>query len=152
MPSLVHNNAMLDAWTGDLDLEEGQDDIRVLLVMTNTTVDTEEEVATVAGFTNLDEFDGANYVAGAGRQLTAQAVAIDAANDRIEFDHEDLTYSNLGSGTRSIQGLLYIRFVTDFNSSIPLAFVEFASPQDPGGSDFTITIDAEGAFQLAQAP
>ena len=40
MPSLVFNNALLDAWTGDLDLEEGQNDIRVALLMTNTDADT----------------------------------------------------------------------------------------------------------------
>lgn len=146
--SLVYNNAMLESWTGVTNFTEGQNDIRVALLMTNTTADTEEEVTTVSGFTTLDEMDGVNYVR---KTLASQAVAIDTANDRVEFDHEDLTWTALGNGTRAIQGMLYIRQVTNDTDSVPYTFTQFSSNQNPGGSDFTVTIDAEGALQLAQA-
>lgn len=149
MASLVFNNAMLRAWTAQVNLTEGQDDIQVALVMTNTTVDTEEEITALSGFATLDEMDGANYVR---KTLASQAVAIDTANDRVEFDHEDLTWSSLGNGTRNIQGMLY--YCQDSGTSdanaVPYQFTEFSSSQSPGGSNFTVTIDAEGAFQLAQ--
>lgn len=149
MASLVFNNAMLDSVTGDLDLEEGQNDIRVSLHMTNTTVDTEEETATNTAFTTLDEMDGAGYTAG-GKTLASQAVAIDAVNDRVEFDFEDLVWTALSNGTRAIQGMMIYKFVTDYASSIPIAFIEFSATQNPGGSDFTVTIDAEGALHIKQ--
>ena len=147
MADLVFNNSMLDSVTGDLNLTEGQDDIRVALVMTNTTADTEEETTFVDQFSTLDEMDGANY---ARKTLASQAVTIDATNDRIEFDFEDLTWTSLGNGTRAIQGILIFRFVTNDAASVPIAFVEFSATQNPGGSNFTVTIDAEGAIQIAQ--
>lgn len=148
MASLVFNNAMLDSVTGDLDLEEGQNDIRVALVMTNTTADTEEETATVSAFSTLDECDGANY---SRKTLASQAVAIDATNDRVEFDFEDLTWTALGNGTRNLQGILILKHVTNDTDSVPIAFIEFAANQSPGGSDFTVAPDAEGAIQISQA-
>lgn len=147
MASLIYNNTLLLSVTGALNLTEGQDDVRVALLASSTTADTEEETALMNAFTTLDEFDGANYVR---KTLSSQAVAIDTANDRVEFDFEDLTWTALGSGTREAQGILILSHETDDTDSIPLAFIEFASTQDPGGSDFTVTPDAEGAIQLAQ--
>jgi hypothetical protein len=138
---------MLDSVTGDLDLEEGQNDIRVALLMTNTTADTEEETATVSAFTTLDEHNGSNY---ARKTLASQAVAIDTTNNRIEFDFEDLTWSALGNGTRKAQGMLVLKHVTNDSDSVPIAFVEFTVSQDPGGGNFTVTMDAEGVIQIAQ--
>lgn len=147
MSSLVYNNAMLISVTGSLNLTEGQDDIRVALLMENTTADTEEETALMNAFTTLDEMDDGSY----GRKtLASQSVAIDTVNNRVEFDCEDLTWTALGNGTRNVQGMLFFKFVTADADSIPLFFLEFASSQSPGGSDFVVTIDAEGALQIAQ--
>ncbi len=147
MASLVYNNAMLISVKAELDLQEAGDDIRVALVMSNTTCDTEEETALMNAFTTLDEMDGANY----GRKtLASQAVAIDTTNDRVEFDFEDLTFTALGNGTRDVQGMLVLKHVTNDTDSIPLFFVQFSVNQAPGGSNFTVTIDAEGALQIAQ--
>lgn len=148
MASLIYNNMMLALVKGDLDMEEGQADLRVALLMTNTTADTEEEVTLMNGFTTLDEMDGANY---ARKTLASQAVAIDAAADRVEFDHEDLTWTALGNGTRAIQGMLLYKHVTNDTDSVPLAFIEFSATQNPGGSDFTVQVNAEGLIQLTQA-
>lgn len=147
MADLVYNNAMLISVTGSLNLTEGQDDIRVALLMTNTTADTEEEIALMNGFATLDECDGANYVR---KTLSSQAVAIDTTNDRVEFDCEDLTWTALGNGTRDIQGALFLKHVTDDTDSIPLFFLDFATDQSPGGSNFALTPDAEGVLQIAQ--
>lgn len=147
MASLIYNNTFLLMGTGALDLTEGQDDIRVALLMTNTSADTEEEIALMNGFSTLDEMDGANY---ARKTLASQAIAVDMSNDRVEFDCEDLTWSSLGNGTRAIQGMLLLKHVTNDTDSIPLAFIEFASTQNPGGSDFTVNMPAEGLIQIRQ--
>lgn len=126
---------------------EGQNDLRVALVMTNTTADTEEETALMNAFTTLDEMDGANYVR---KTLASQAVAIDTTNNRIELDFEDLTWTALGNGTRAIQGLLLLRHVTNDTDSVPVGFIEFSATQNPGDSDFTVTVDAEGALHVKQ--
>jgi len=147
MASLVYNNFMNLLLKGDIDLDEGQDDIRCALLMTNTTADTEEETALMNAFGTLDECDGANYVR---KTFSSQSVGIDTSNDRSEFDVEDLTWSALGNGTRELQGMLVYKHVTNDTDSIPLFFVEFSSAQSPGGSDFTVAVNAEGLLQLAQ--
>jgi len=147
MASLVYNNFLLLLGQGQIDLRESGDDIRVALLMTNTTADTEEETALMNAFTTLDEMDGSGY---ARKTLSSQAIAIDTSADRAEFDIEDLTWSSLGNGTRAIQGLLILKHVTNDTDSIPLAFIEFSSTQNPGGSDFTVQIDSQGLLQLTQ--
>jgi hypothetical protein len=135
-------------WTKQVSLSA--DDIRIVPCMTNTTADTERDAKdAVSDFTTLDEFDGSGYSTG-GQALDNQAVNIDDANDRAEFD-ADNEAATLSAGTRSIQGNLLISFITDLNSSLPLHWVEYASSKTPDGSTFTVTFDAEGILQMADA-
>lgn len=123
-------------------------DIRIVPCMTNTTCDTERDAKDqVSDFTTLDEFDGSGYSTG-GQALDNQAVNIDDANDRAEFDADDEA-ATLGAGTRSIQGNLLIKFVTNLNSSLPLHWIEYASNKTPDGSLFTVQFNAEGILQAA---
>tara|TARA_R100000808_G_scaffold25092_1_gene61752 strand:- start:4861 stop:5286 length:426 start_codon:yes stop_codon:yes gene_type:complete len=139
---------MLDTVDGTgVNLAEAGDDVRAALVMTNTTADTEEETALMNAFTTLDETAGSGYVR---KALANQAVAIDTTNDRIEFDFDDITWSSLGNGARDLQGMLLLKHVNDDTDSIPIAFIEFSANQSPGGSDFTVSIDAEGAIHIKQ--
>lgn len=128
----------------------GGADIRIALLMTNTTADTENDGKTTisggTGFTTLDDFDGANYVR---KALTTEAVNKDDGNDRAEFDADDVTWTALGAGTRSIQGILVYKHVTNDADSVPIAWLEFSSVKTPDGSDFTVQWDAEGILQLA---
>lgn len=123
------------------------DDIRIAPLMTNTTADTERDaIDTNSDFTTPDEFDGANYSTG-GLALDNQAVNIDDANDRAEVDADDETVTALGAGTRSIQGVLLMKFVTNFGASIPLHWLEFSTNKTPDGSNFTFQFNAEGILQ-----
>lgn len=145
MPSVVYNEFKRASAAGEIDLDA--DDIRIALMMTNTTVDTENSgITTLSDFTALDEDDGANYVR---KVLASEAVNKDDANNRAEFDADDVTWTALGNGTRAIQGVLVYKHVTDDTDSIPIAFVDFAADQNPGGSNFTISWNAEGILQLA---
>jgi len=121
------------------------DDIRVLMVMTNTTCDTEEDKAFIDQFTTLDEFDGANN---ARKALTTEAVSADEGNDRGEFDADDVTWTALGAGTRQAAGLLLYKFVSDDSDSIPIAWIDDDFPITPGGGDVTITWNADGILQI----
>lgn len=144
MASFLYNEFKRASAAGELDLNAH--DIRVLLVMTNTTVDTQNDgINFVNGFTTLDEMDGTNY---ARKTLANEAVNKDDANDRAEFDADDVVWTGLGNGTRQIQGALLFRFVTNDTDSVPIAFVEFLSTINPGGSDLTIQWNAEGVLQL----
>lgn len=124
-------------------------DIRALLVMTNTTLDTENDgVAFINQFTTLDEMDGANYVR---KALSGEAVAKDDANDRAEFDADDVTWSALGNGTRAVLGLLIFKHVANDTDSIPIAFIERSTSMNPAGDDVVYQWNAEGIIQLAMA-
>jgi hypothetical protein len=125
------------------------DDIRIWPLMTNTTVDTERDAKDqFSDFTTVDEFDGANYASG-GLALDNQAVNIDDANDRAEFDADDETVSSLGAGTRSIQGVCVGKFSVNTAGSLPLHWLEFSSNKTPDGSNFTFAFNAEGIIQAA---
>jgi hypothetical protein len=147
MASHVFNEFKRASAAGEVDLDT--DDIRVSLHMTNTTIDTENDaIVTNTDFSTPDEMDGANYSA-PGVALTTEAVNKDDANDRAEFDADDVTWSALGNGTREVLGVLVYKFDTSWAASLPIAWVEFAASQNPGGSDFTIQWNAEGILQLS---
>lgn len=123
-------------------------DMRMVPVMTNTTADTERDaITTVANFTTLDEFNGSGYTTG-GLALDNKAINIDDANNRAEFDCDDEVVANLAAGVRSIAGLIIIKFVTSLTLSLPLFYIEFATPKTPDGSNFTFQINTEGLIQV----
>lgn len=142
MASHLFNYFKQQSAAGNIDLDA--DDIRLILCMTNTTADTENDgISFVGNLTTLDEFDGANY---ARQALTGEAVNLDDPNDRAEFDADNVTINSLGAGTRSIAGALIYKHVTNDANSPVIAWIEFSAT--PDGSNFTIQWDAEGILQL----
>lgn len=148
MADFWYNRAMRDMVKANLDFDTI--DLYVALVMTNTTADTNRD-ATVLSDLTLDEMDGANY---ARKKLASQVVTEDMANDRIEIDVADITWPSLGNGTRQIQGYLVFYQPTSSGSGqsdancVPIAYRDLASTVNPGGSNFTIQVDAEGLLQV----
>ena len=143
MADMVYNYAKAKLLSGDIDLDA--DDIRVLLVMTNSTCDTEDDCDFIDQFTTLDEMDGANYVR---KALAGEAVAVDLPNNRGEFDAENVTWTALGVGTRQVLGAVLYKFVTNDADSIPIAYIDSGGfPFDANGGDVTITWNAEGILQ-----
>ncbi len=121
------------------------DDLRVVLVMANTTADSEKDVTTMDGFTTLDEMDGANY---ARQALANEAWTKDAANARSELDADDVTFMSLGAGTRNVQAAIIYKHVTDDTDSIPIAYIDGTGfPFAASGGDETIAWNAEGILQ-----
>lgn len=123
------------------------DDIRIALLSTNTTADTEnDDIVFVDDITTLDEFDGTNY---ARKALTSEAVNEDDTGDEAEFDADDVTWTALGAGTRSIQGILVYKHVNDDTDSPVICFLQFAANKTPDGSDFQVVWNAEGLLKAA---
>lgn len=143
--SLVYTPAKAKLLKADLDFDIH--DIRVALLMTNTTADTEQDNATIASFTTLDEYDGAGYVR---KALTGEIVNQDDPNNRAEFDADDVTWTAISAGTRSAQGILLFRFVTNDADSVPIAFIDTGGfPIAGNGGDLTIAWNVEGILQLS---
>jgi hypothetical protein len=142
MASNVKNIAKSRMMSGDMDLNT--DDMRLFLLMTNTTFDTDVDTDNTGSYT-LDEMDGTNY---ARVNLANEAVNTDDANDRAEFDADDVSWTALGNGTRQMQGAGIHEFITNDAGSFPLCWIEFSGNINPGGSNFTIQWNAEGIVQI----
>lgn len=142
MASFVYTPAKARLLNGTLALT----DVRLKLLMTNTTADTEQDAENPADITTQDICDGANYVE---KAVAGEAVSEDDPNNRGEFTFNPVTWSALGNGTRQIQGILMYEFVTNDTDSLNIAWIEPAGwPINPGGADLTITPNAEGVLQL----
>lgn len=121
-------------------------DLRLILVMTNTTADTDQDLENVADLGTLDEMDGANYVR---KAVTSEAVVQDDPNNRAELSFDPVTWSALGNGTRQLEGIILIQFVTNDADSLLVAFIDPTGwPLNPGGADLVVTPNAEGVLQL----
>lgn len=143
MASFAYTHAKYLLATGAIDLATA--DIRVMLVMTNTTADTEKDVEFVGDFTTLDEYDGANYA----RKALTEAVNQDDANDRAEFDATDIQWAALGAGTRQAQAMVVFLHDTNDAGSNPIAYIDSGGfPFSGNGGNVDVTWNAEGILQL----
>ena len=146
MASFVYTHAAALLLKADIDFDV--DDIRVALLKTsgNTTADTELDVATIGAFTTVGEVVTTNYSSG-GLALAGEIVNEDATNDRGEFDATDLVFTSLGTSvTDTIGAALVYKFVTNFTSSIPIAYIDLADTTTNGGN-ITLSWNAEGILQ-----
>lgn len=140
--SFVYTEAKRAILAGEVDFDAAT--IKFKLVMTATTVDTEQDEANLAGFTTLDEYDGANYVE---KTLASKVVVADDPNDRGEFTADPVTWSALGAGASAAQGILMYLELGGATLDMPLAFLDDDFPFTGNGSDVTWTANAEGILQ-----
>ncbi len=117
--SHVYTRATRNIMRGEMNFLEAGMNVRVALVMTDTTCDTNLDATTLSAFT-LDEFDGTNY---ARQNIDTQVVNEDTANDQAEFDGVNVQFSNLEAGTRQATGLLIYEHVGADSSNIPIAYI-----------------------------
>jgi len=144
--SFVYTPAKKLLGQGSLDLREAGGDIRVALVMSNTTADTDEDQALMSGFAVLDECDGANY---ARKALVNQAVNEDDPNNRAEFVADDIVWTALGAGTRQNVGMIVYKHVGADGVNIPILYIGTGGfPFNGNGSDITVDWNAEGIAQI----
>ena len=142
MASFVYTEAKRALLAGDLDLNAH--DIRVMLVDSTTTADTEEDATTISGITTLGELSGTGYARVA---LANEAVAADNTNNRGEFDSDDAAWTGIDAGTAA--AALVYRHVTNDTDSVPIAYIDTGGfPIVTNGGNLTIQWNAEGILQL----
>lgn len=106
MTDFVYTPAKRDLLKGDLDLDAAGDKVWAMLVMTNTTADTEKDTALVGDITTLDEYDGTGYVRKACANQTVTEVD---ASDLAKWAFDAITWTSLGAGTRQAAAVvLYV--------------------------------------------
>lgn len=134
---------LLKKTASDFDLPA---DLRVMLVMTNTTADTDQDAEFVSGIGTLDEYDGAAYVR---KALAGEVVNQDDPNNRAEFDANDVTWTALGAGTRNAAGLvLYDEGGGTEATRELIAYIDSGGfPLAGNGGDLTVAWNVEGILQ-----
>ena len=152
MADFIYTRATSSIATGTWDFSSATPDIRAALVTTNTTLDTEPDIATVAGATTEGELTTSGYTAN-GIALTSEAANEDAANNRTEFDAADITYSSLATATSNVQAVVVYAFISAFiTTSIPIAWVESGFNPTTGiptnGGDIVVSWNAQGIIQF----
>jgi hypothetical protein len=134
---------------GDLDWDEAGHDIRVMLCMTNTTADTDQDAGTISAIGTLDEYDGSGY---SRASLASQTVTRDDPNNRAELGATSpISFgATVGAGTRQAAGALVYRHVDGTAANdLPIAWIDTGGfPVNGGGGPFQITINAEGLLQV----
>lgn len=144
--SFAYTMFLQDVGRGEFNLQEGSADMRIILVMTNTTADTDADAEFVGNITTLDEYDGATY---ARQALANQTMAADLANNRGEFDADNTVWSTLGAGTRQAAGMILFRFVTNDAASPLMAYIDTGGfPFSGNGGQVTVAWNAEGIAQF----
>lgn len=145
MASIVYTGFKNRLLKGDVDFDT--QDIRVILCMTNTTADTDQDANVLTGITTLDEYDGSGYTRAT---LTSEAVNQDDPNNRAEFDAADFTFgAAVGAGTRQAAGMVLYRHVdgTAANDQV-IAWIDTGGfPFTGNGGAVNVTVNAEGLLQ-----
>lgn len=140
--SFIYDQAAKELFEGTLDLDS--DTLKVLLVDSDTTADTERDKLTLSAFTDLSEADGANY---ARQTLSSVAVALDTGTHVVGLTADDTTFSTLGSNASGLQNQAAILFVDrgGDSSNLPIAYIDGGGfPYTPVGQTISITWDAAG--------
>jgi hypothetical protein len=134
----VYNNFKEQILLGELDLGNGADTIKVMLVTGHSLdIDTDASYSDVSG----DEESGTGYTAG-GETLTNQAVAQDNSNNRASFDADNVTWTGLDVGTPNYA----IMYDDTHASKYLIAAWEIATASN--GGDYTLQWNANGILLL----
>lgn len=149
MASFTFTNAKRMLLAGELDWDSNT--IKVALLMTSHSLGTsgQEDATVISGITTPDECNASGYTAG-GVTLTASAPTSNTGSNRGEADATDISWATLGNGSRQIAGMLIYKDVGGvWANGIPIAWVEFTSTINPGGSTLTVQWASGGILQVS---
>lgn len=149
MANRIFNEAKRAIAAGEIDFD-APNDFRCVLVMTNTTFDTDYDINTLGAAGTPDYCDGANHDSTNGHALAAETIAeVTGVSGYAKMTATNLTFTALGVGTRQNQALILFKWVTNIGSSIPIAFIDTGGfPFDGNGGDVTISWHANGVIQF----
>lgn len=134
----LYNNFKEQILLGELDLGNGADTIKVMLVTGHSLdIDLDDSYSDVSA----DEVSGTGYTAG-GEALANQAVAQDNTNDRASFDADNTTWTGLDAGTPNYA----IVYDDTHASKYLISAFEIATASN--GGDYTLTWHTDGILLL----
>ncbi|MBW2648595.1 MAG: hypothetical protein JRC53_02070 [Deltaproteobacteria bacterium] len=153
MASFVYNEFARASAAGEIDLDAqsgtgtGGGDIRARLCMGDSTCATDNDgIAVLTDFGDIDVCDSTLYEDIA---LESETVTKDDANDRAEFDATDITWTALDAdATDTLKGVLLYHFRGSDATSVPIAWIEFASEKTADDSDFTVEWHEDGILNF----
>ena len=151
MASFIFNAAMKKLADGTIDFIN--DTVKCMLVSASYTPDKDHVFVSEITASPSAELSGTGYAAGFGgagrKSLASKAINIDNANDRIELDAADLTWTAINAGT--FKYLVLIKEEIDDSDSHLICAIDITS-QATNGGDITVQWNAEGILQESQAP
>ena len=124
----------------DIDLDN--DTIKVALCTSDYTPDIDNHDY----FDDItDELSGGGYTAG-GKTLSNVSLSIDTANDKVKFDADDVTWTDL-TATNVRYAIIYKDTGTASTSPL-IAYVDFGEDKTFSNADLKITWSANGIFTV----
>jgi len=123
-------------------------DLRAILCMSDTTASSEQDAASLAGITTLDEYDGTGYTRIDFAGLT---VTQNDAEDRSEIYVDAGTFgATVDAATRAVVGLLYyVRVNGTAANDYPVAWKGLTPPFNGTGTPMTFTPNAAGILWVS---
>lgn len=153
MANIIYTKFFERTLTANADLDAAGTVVRCLLERSTSTYSPNKDHDFVGDLSSLVEITVASY----GRQTVAtKAVNIDDANDRVEFDFDNISFGALETGQTALALIFYVQTGGDDatpNDDPLICRIDTATglPATLGGGTFSVTIDAEGFIQFAQA-
>ena len=144
MADLIYHNALAELGNGGLDFDT--DTLKVILVTDSYTPDVDHAALTDVNTNELSEANG--YLTG-GDEVTGSVTDSDA-NDNVMYDITNPTWTAAGG---SIGPCRYAILYSDTHATdaVIYCFDLTSNRTAEDGADFTITIDTDGLFTMAQA-
>lgn len=140
MASNLYNPGLLKLLDGTIDYEN--DTINVLLVNTSHTYTKSHEFVSDIVANEASNVSGSGYER---KTLASKTILLDAANDRVEYDAANPTYTAINAGT--IAAAIIFKQVTNDSDSPIIAQIDFADLVT-NGSDVELQINADGLFTV----
>ncbi len=146
MANFYYNPAAVAIASAGLDLTT---DLVMLLVNAGSDAENDRTVATISGFSPLNEHADASYTR---KLLTNITIQQDDVNNRAEIHADDVVWPAL-AGSTVVAGVLYKKVGAgtfgDDATNIPIGWVDSGGfPKSPQGDAFTVQINAEGLAHL----
>ncbi|KKN15253.1 hypothetical protein LCGC14_0987980 [marine sediment metagenome] len=150
MATFVYNKGTTEIANGGIDLLT--DTLKMMLVTSSYVADRDDDfIEEGVDDANEHEIVVSGYTGGfggAGRKtLGTKTVTEDDANDRVEFDIANITWTALGVGA-TIAGAIIVKEITNDLASILIAYLDIADTPTNGG-DVTLDINADGVIQIS---
>ncbi len=147
MASYVYNQFKAAQLNGSAFIDFDTDDIYVMLVNSGYVANaTAQDTHDFANDVDASEVTGSGYTS-QGQSLLSKTVTLDTANDRVDFDAADVTWST--STITAYGAVLYKRVGTTRSVSPVIALIDFGGAFSSSAGAFTITWSSPGILRLA---